>query len=269
LTRLLAILALLIIAAPAFAQENLGAPIPCGLGMVQNDTPTLQRAAFLPAQGAPPKVKLTFVGHATFLIETPEGASLATDYNGHNLPANTPDVVTMNRFHVTHYTDFPDPAIKHILRGWDPNGGIARNHMKFKDLRVFSVPSNIQYHGVSMTHDNSIFVFESGGLCIAHLSHLHHNLDEEAAAKLGRIDVLIVPVDGYVTMSHAEVLNIIKVIKPRLVLPCHWDLFGGPFAFHAKVQGTYPTKTTNTNVIEVSQDSLPRETEVLFMRQGP
>lgn len=263
--RLLAVLALLALATPAFAQENLGAPIPCGLGMVQGDRPQLHRA-----QLQTTKVKLTFVGHATFLIETPEGASLATDYNGRNVPATTPDLVTMNHFHITHYTDFPDPAIKHVLRGWDPTGGIARVHMKFKDLRVYSVPSNIQYRsGGGVTHDNSIFVFETGGVCIAHLSHLHHNLDAEEAQKLGRIDVLIVPVDGYVTMSHAEVMNIIGVIKPRLVLPCHWDLFGGPFAFQAKVKGVYPTKTTAANVIEVSQDSLPRETEVLFMRQAP
>jgi L-ascorbate metabolism protein UlaG (beta-lactamase superfamily) len=261
--------ALLGAAPPVGAQETLGPAIPCGLGMVENDTPLLHRAAVRPTQAEAAKVKVTFVGHATFLLETPDGVSLATDYNGHNLPRKTPDVVTMNRFHITHYTDFPDPDIKHVLRGWDPKGGIVRNHMKLKDLRVYSVPSNIQYHGVGVTHDNSIFVFESAGLCIAHLSHLHHNLDAEEASKLGRIDVLIVPVDGFVTMSHAEVMNIIGVIKPRLVLPCHWDLFGGPFAFHAKIQGVYPTKTTNANVIELSQDSLPRDTEVLFLRQGP
>jgi hypothetical protein len=28
----------------------------------------------------------------------------------------------MNRAHSSHYTDFPDPAIKHVLRGWNPEG---------------------------------------------------------------------------------------------------------------------------------------------------
>src|SRR3546814_15324261 len=64
-------------------------------------------------------LRVTFVGHATFLLETPEGATLATDYNGRNLPRRTPDIATMNNFHITHYTDFPDPGLKHILRGWD------------------------------------------------------------------------------------------------------------------------------------------------------
>jgi hypothetical protein len=28
-------------------------------------------------------VKLTFIGHSTFLIETPAGVTIATDYNGY------------------------------------------------------------------------------------------------------------------------------------------------------------------------------------------
>jgi L-ascorbate metabolism protein UlaG (beta-lactamase superfamily) len=259
-----------LVALPAAAQDQ-GSALPCGLGMVERSAPpaaTLQRAGFRPADAAAAKMKITFVGHATFLLESPDGATLATDWNGFNLPPITPDIVTMNNFHITHYSNAPDPAIKHVLRGWDPLGGIARHHMKLKDLRVYSVPTNIQSFGARATNGNSIFVFEAAGVCVAHLSHLHHDLTEEEAQKLGRIDVLIVPVDGYVTMSHAEVMHIIEVLKPRLVLPCHWDLFGGPFAFHRLVQGVYPTKTSTTNAIEVSQDTLPQRTEVLFLRQG-
>ena len=263
---LLVVLALLI-ATPAAAQDQ-GAPLPCGVGMVQR-APLVRPAHFTPVDIAQHSVRITFVGHATFLIETAEGASLATDYNGYNRPRTMPDIVTMNNFHITHYTDFPDAGIKHVLRGWDPAGGIARHHMKLKDLRVYSVPTNIQHFGSRVTNGNSIFVFDVAGVCIAHLSHLHHDLSEEDVSRIGRVDVLIVPVDGYVTMSHEEVMHIIGLMKPRLVLPCHWDLFGGPAAFARRVQGAYPTKTTTSNVIEVSFGSLPRETEVLFMRQGP
>ena len=42
------------------------------------------------------EIGLTFVGHATFLIETPQGVRIATDYNDATRPPVTPDVVTMN-----------------------------------------------------------------------------------------------------------------------------------------------------------------------------
>ena len=51
------------------------------------------------------------------------------------------------------------------------------------------------------SYGNSIFVFESAGLCIAHLSHLHHLLEPADIDTLGRIDIVMVPVDGIWTMS--------------------------------------------------------------------
>ena len=43
------------------------------------------------------EVRLTFVGHATFLIETPGGIKAATDYNDYVRPRETPDIATMNK----------------------------------------------------------------------------------------------------------------------------------------------------------------------------
>ena len=48
---------------------------------------------------------------------------------------------------------------------------------------------------------NSIFIFEVAGLCIGHLGHLHHKLDDSHFAQIGRIDILMVPIDGSYTMS--------------------------------------------------------------------
>ena len=247
--------------------------MPCGLGMVERPNgdklakilPTVYRSI----QATSGELRITFVGHATFLLETPQGVTLATDYNGRNLPRRTPDIVTMNNFHFTHFTDFPDPGIKHVLRGWDDAGGIARHHLKHEDLRVYSVPTNIRDLGRGPTNGNSIFVFDTVGLCLAHLSHLHHDLTPEEASRLGRIDILFVPIDGYVTMSHEEVIHVIEVIKPRLVIVMHWDLFGGPGAFFAHVQGIYPIRTHDSNLITLTRDLLPADTEILLMRQGP
>jgi L-ascorbate metabolism protein UlaG (beta-lactamase superfamily) len=41
---------------------------------------------------------------------------------------------------------------------------------------------------------NSIFIFEVAGLCIGHLGHLHHKLDENHFAAIGRLDIVMVPI---------------------------------------------------------------------------
>src|SRR5262249_39607327 len=86
----------------------------------------IQRADFKPAALKPTEVRLTFVGHSTWLIESANGVKIATDYNDYVRPQVVPDIATMNRAHSTHYSNFPDPSIKHVLRGWDPDGGIAK-----------------------------------------------------------------------------------------------------------------------------------------------
>jgi hypothetical protein len=90
-------------------------------GPVAADRPRVIPAAFDLAALNADQVRLTFIGHATFLIESPQLVRIATDYNDYVRPPILPDIVTMNHAHDTHYTDHPDPAIKYVLRGWGPS----------------------------------------------------------------------------------------------------------------------------------------------------
>jgi hypothetical protein len=85
------------------------------------------------------QVRLTFVGHATFLIESPQLVRIVTDYNDYVRPPVLPDIVTMNHAHSTHYTDRPDPAIKYVLRGW---GDTPEQPIPFSFLRwlIYALP---------------------------------------------------------------------------------------------------------------------------------
>ncbi|MGD9868342.1 MAG: MBL fold metallo-hydrolase, partial [Hyphomicrobiales bacterium] len=123
------------------------------------------------------EVRITFVGHATFLIESPGGVRIATDYAGWHGQGPVPEVVTMNHAHETHYTDYPDPKIEHVLRGWNPEGGPAVHNLTVSDVFIRNVSTNIRrWSGGTEEFGNSIFIFETAGLCIGHLGHLHHEL---------------------------------------------------------------------------------------------
>ncbi len=171
-------------------------------------------------------VRVTFKGHATFLIESAKGVRAATDYNDHVHVPLPLDAVTMNKAHSTHYTDSPDPRIRQILRGWNPRGGDVEHDVRIDDLRIRNVQTNIRdWMGGTEYLGNSIFVFETGQMCIAHLGHLHHDLTAEHLRRLGQIDVLLVPVDGGYTLGQAGMMDVIAKISPRIVVPMH---FFGP-----------------------------------------
>lgn len=133
----------------------------CLLGMVDR-APLLIPAAYRSAEAVPAgNVRIRYLGHSSFEIETPAGARMITDYNGYNVGAGgVPDAVMMNNSHDTHYTEFPDRGIRHVLRGWKPGGGMARHDVRFKDVRIFNVPTNIGEYGDPASNGNSLFVIE-------------------------------------------------------------------------------------------------------------
>ena len=239
-------------------------------GFVASRTP---RA--IPAALARGEVALTFVGHATFLIESPGGVRAATDYNDYVRPSAVPDVATMNRAHSTHYSTRPDPAIRHVLPGWNPAGGPARHDLTVGDVRVRNVPTNIRdlWGGGGTQYDmNSMFVFETAELCIAHLGHLHHTLEPSHLKKLGRIDVVLVPVDGGYTLDTDGMMEVLKAIGAPLIVPMHYFNPATLNRFLGKAKEHYPVEFSKTSSVVVSRATLPSPPKVLVLpesRGGP
>jgi L-ascorbate metabolism protein UlaG (beta-lactamase superfamily) len=223
-------------------------------------------AAAIPAGAG---VQITYVGHSSFLIETPEGVTAVTDYNGYQRPPLTPTIVTMNNAHSTHYTDRPEPGIPHVLRGWNPAGGFATHDVTVEDLRVRNIPTAVHGRYGDQELSNSIFVFETPELCIAHLGHLHHVLTDEQVAELGQIDILMVPVDGAYTVAQETMLEVIEQIRPSVVIPMHWFGERTLGRFLTVLEGTWAIDRAASPVLVLSRATLPyRRVIVLPFLQG-
>jgi L-ascorbate metabolism protein UlaG (beta-lactamase superfamily) len=245
------------------ASARAAEPEPCP-GLIATAPPRVERAAL-----AEHEVALTFVGHATFLIETAGGVRIATDYNDFLRPAGTPDIVTMNKAHNTHFSVAPDPGIRHVLRGWNPGGGRVVHDFTLADVRVRNVPTNIRHwSGGTEIDGNSIFVFETARLCIAHLGHLHHALTPEQLASLGRIDVLLVPVDGGYTLETFDMMDVLKAINAPLMLPMHYFNRSTLDRFVSLARQHYEVEFSRSASITLSRERLPNRPKVLVL-PGP
>jgi L-ascorbate metabolism protein UlaG (beta-lactamase superfamily) len=228
--------------------------------------PSLRIPASFTAASLPPgHVGLTFLGHSSFLIESPGGITAVTDYNGYIRPERLPDIVTMNHAHSTHYTDSPDPGIKLVLRGWDPGGGVPDHNVTLGDMRVHNVSTNIRDGSGTEFGGNSIFFFDTGDLCIAHLGHLHHTLTPQHLAQLGPVDVLLTPVDGTWTLSHDDMIEVIESIHPALVIPMHYFSGRSLETFIADEAGRYPVRRNDSPSIALARAELPKQTEILIL----
>ena len=132
-------------------------------------------------------------------------------------------------------------------------------------MRVYNVPTNVWKLKEVLHSDSSVFVMESAGICIAHLGHLHHALGKKQLDLMGRIDILMVPIDGYATMSHEEVMKVIADVKPKLILPMHYHFPGSKQEFTELAAPHYRIKELKTPVFQISRRDLPKKTEVLFL----
>ena len=87
---------------------------------------------------------------------------------------------------------------------------------------------------------------------------------EEHLEELGRIDVLMVPIDGSFTMGQPLMVDVIKQIEPKVVLPMHYwgkyqlDRFMGLMA-PLDADFVWPDKRS----IEVVKEELPEKLTVI------
>ncbi|MEM8542089.1 MAG: MBL fold metallo-hydrolase [Pseudomonadota bacterium] len=206
-------------------------------------------------------VTITYSGHSTFRIETPDGVVAATDFSGlYGTQPTLPRIVTMNRAHSSHHTLNPDPAIEFVLAGWNDVGtGPIDHDLVVDDIYVRNVATDIRTFGDGMIADgNSIFVFETAGLCIGHLGHLHHPLTDDHFAQIGRLDIVMVPVDGGLTLSHQAMADITTRLRSSIVLPMH--LRGNSISsFINRMGSDWKTEYLKGNAITVNVGSLPKQ----------
>jgi len=225
------------------------------------------RPRLIPAALNPDQVRITFIGHATFLIESPQLVRIATDYNDYVRPPVLPDIATMNHAHDTHYTDNPDPAIKYVLRGWGANPGEPANwDITYRDVRVRNVPTNIRDgEGGTERYGNSIFIFEIANLCIAHLSHLHHTLTQAQLDEIGRPDVVMAPVDGSYTLDLDGMMDVLTALKAQIVIPMHYFSQYILDRFLDRARAQWDVETADIPSVVVSKTTLPAKPEVLVL----
>ena len=235
-------------------------------GLVAARSPLFLPAALRVAALKADQVRLTFVGHSTFLIESPQLVRIATDYNDFVRPAVLPDIVTMNHAHTSHYTDHPDPGIKYVLRGWADHEKPARIDMTYKDVRVRNVPTNIRsFDGGTEHHGNSIFVFEIANMCIGHLGHLHHTLTQQQLNEIGRLDAVLVPVDGSYTLDLDGMVEVLHALKAPLMIPMHYFNAYSLDRFLQRVRQEWQVETADVPSVVISKTSLPVKPKVLVL----
>lgn len=214
------------------------------------------------------EVRISYLDHSMFLIQTPGGLSAVTDYTGYLGPADfVPDVATMNHAHSSHWTAMPDERIPHVLKGWGDGRTPNEHHVDLGEMLVRNVPTDIRsaWDEGAEKYGNSIFVFEVEGMCIGHLGHLHHEPDEMQYAALGRVDVVMAAVDGGLTVDLPTMIRVLGRLKSSVVIPMHWFGRATLDRFLDGMEDDFVIERTGESSLTVGLRTLPDRPTVMVL----
>jgi L-ascorbate metabolism protein UlaG (beta-lactamase superfamily) len=214
-------------------------------------------------------MRLTYYGHASFLVETRAGTKAILDpyihgcYDGavrYDAITDAADVVTASHEHPDHC-------------GFD---SIAGEPLTFMQPRAESV-GDLQITGIPVAHDasggaerggNTIVILDDGDVRLVHLGDLGHPLDDDTVAAIGRVDVLLIPVGGFFTIDHAQAAQVVELLQPSLVVPMHYktDKIDFPITgVDAFLAGQSRVERKESSTVEVTAATLPKERTVMVL----
>ena len=189
-------------------------------------------AAAAPAADKP--IIIRWHGQSMFEIISPDGVRIVTDphaievYGRKSLSA---DLVLMTHFHTDHTRTEVIENLKsakqiNALKKLDPAGRRTDFNVvdeKLKDVRVQSLGSYHDTMNGMKRGLNGIFVIEIAGVRIVHLGDLGHVLNREQVRKIGRVDVLLIPIGGIYTINGLDAQKVVEQLKPRrYIIPMHY-----------------------------------------------
>jgi L-ascorbate metabolism protein UlaG (beta-lactamase superfamily) len=229
-------------------------------------------------------VTIEYIAHACFRLTSPSGKRVLIDpyasrvWLGYDFPADLrADAVLISHPHYDHdggeamHRKVPWPSNTLLLRTPGTN--------QIGDVTVAGFAGkHADPWGKEFGQSNTIWLVEIAGLRMVHVGD-NGPLAETTIGQLGRVDVLMMPIDSQFHILKAdEIAAIRKKLSPAVLIPMHYrhddlemdsdkpEKLGGIDGW-AKTEAN--VRYLSTNKLELSAATLPTKPEVLILKHSP
>ena len=216
-------------------------------------------------------MKVKWLGHAAFMITSDEGIKIITDpYQLGMFGVNydeiqeAADIAVVSHEHPDHNYVEGVPGSPEVIKN---AGSHQAKGIDFKGVASFHDDSNGSERG-----PNNIFCFTVNGVRLCHLGDLGHTLSNQQLAEIGEVDVLLTPMAGTFTLDAAGAHKVMDQIKPRVVIPMHYQTDKCPTFPVTDIEpflaGKTNVKKLNTAEAEFKKNELPSATEIVVLKHA-
>ena len=154
-------------------------------------------------------MNLTWLGHACFALEQ-DGYRIVidpyTNVEGHADVQTSAHAVYCSHQHYDH----------------NAVAGVTLLPTRECPFTVRTVKTCHDEEGGALRGENLIHIFSAGGITIAHLGDLGHQLTPEQLSAIGKVDGILVPIGGTYTVDAAGAKRVCDAIGPKWVVPMHY-----------------------------------------------
>lgn len=163
-------------------------------------------------------MKIQSLGHSSFLLTSEQGTRIVTDPYGDVglvFPHVEAEAVTVSHSHYDHANTGAVRAPLVLMR---------EGSYRVGDVLVTAVSSYHDDQKGKKRGGNLIFSFEADGVVVRHLGDLGEPCCEETVRRIGKTDVLLLPVGGNYTIDAAEAERYVRAIAPAYAIPMHYHV---------------------------------------------
>lgn len=215
-------------------------------------------------------MKITYLGHSGFLLTSPQGRIVIDPFlTGYPLPTLTPeeikaDLIMVSHGHGDHFGDTLHLArlsggtvvSNFEIANYCADQGVNAHGMHLGGSHRFgpvSVKLTLALHGSSLGRNPAQYMGNPAGLLITvdeltiyHAGDTGLFGDMRLIGERSAIDIAMLPIGDNYTMGPEDALEAVLMLKPKLVIPMHyntWPLIAqDPEAFQRAVETATPTK---------------------------
>jgi L-ascorbate metabolism protein UlaG (beta-lactamase superfamily) len=229
-------------------------------------------------------VTIEYIAHACFRVTSPAGKQLLIDpyasrvWLGYDFPRDIQaDAVLISH---PHYDHDGGEAMRLPLP-WSPKTLVLRQPgtTEIGDITVVGhAGKHADPWGKEFGQTNTIWLVQVAGLRLVHLGD-NGPLRDETARDLGRVDILMMPIDSQFHILKADQIAAIRrQLSPRILIPMHYrhaDLETKPDrpeqlgGIEDWAKGEANVRYLTSNQQAFSFGELPKEPEVIIFKHSP
>lgn len=214
-------------------------------------------------------MKIKYLGHSSFVITLDSGIKIIIDPYvtggalGYGRIEESADIVIVSHDHFDHNNVA-------AVRG-NPELVTGAVTTKIKGIEFKGIPSYHDDAGGRQRGKNTIFCFEVDGIRVCHLGDLGHQLSAQQVADLGKVDILLIPVGGSVTLDAKVAGQVGDKLKPRVIIPMHYKTgkcalpIAGVDEF---LRGEEGVNKLDASEVEFKRGELPAHTQIIVLKSA-